>query len=146
MPESCPSCGHKLIKIEDQVAIKCINPACPEIIKRKIEYFVSRDAMSIDGLGGKIIEKFIEIGKIKDISDIYLLKNFKEELMSLDKMGEKSVNNLIDSIEESKKRDYSKTLYALGIPFVGKYTANLLVKEFNNIDNITARQIFYFNG
>ena len=140
MPESCPSCGHKLIKIEDQVAIKCINPACPEIIKRKIEYFVSRDAMNITGLGEKIIEKFIELGKIKDIVDIYSLHEYREELENLEKMGKKSVDNLLNSIEESKKREYSKVLYSLGIPFVGKFTANLLAKEFLNIDNLKSKE------
>lgn len=140
MPESCPSCGHKLIKIEDQVAIKCINPTCPEIIKRKIEYFVSRDAMNITGLGEKIIEKFIELGKIKDIVDIYSLHEYREELENLEKMGKKSVDNLLNSIEESKKREYSKVLYSLGIPFVGKFTANLLAKEFLNIDNLKSKE------
>ena len=140
MPESCPSCGHKLIKIEDQVAIKCINPACPEIIKRKIEYFVSRDAMNITGLGEKIIENFIELGKIKDIVDIYSLHEYREELENLEKMGKKSVDNLLNSIEESKKREYSKVLYSLGIPFVGKFTANLLAKEFLNIDNLKSKE------
>ena len=139
MPESCPSCGHKLIKIDDQVAIKCVNPACPEIIKRKIEYFVSRDAMNITGLGEKIIEKFIELGKIKDIVDIYSLHEYREELEKLEKMGKKSVDNLLNSIEESKKREYSKVLYSLGIPFVGKFTANLLAKEFLNIDNLKSK-------
>lgn len=139
MPESCPSCGHKLIKIDDQVAIKCVNPACPEIIKRKIEYFVSRDAMNITGLGEKIIEKFIELGKIKDIVDIYSLHEYREELENLEKMGKKSVDNLLNSIEESKKREYSKVLYSLGIPFVGKFTANLLAKEFLNIDNLKSK-------
>lgn len=141
MPENCPSCGHKLVKIEDQVAIKCINPACPEIIKRKIEYFVSRDAMNITGLGEKIIEKFIELGKIKDIVDIYSLYEYREELESLEKMGKKSVDNLLNSIEESKKREYSKVLYSLGIPFVGKYTANLLTKEFLTIDNLKSKDM-----
>ena len=140
MPESCPSCGHKLIKIDDQVAIKCVNPACPEIIKRKIEYFVSRDAMNITGLGEKIIEKFIELGKIKDIVDIYSLHEYREELEKLEKMGKKSVDNLLNSIEESKKREYSKVLYSLGIPFVGKFTANLLAKEFLNIDNLKSKE------
>ena len=141
MPENCPSCGHKLVKVEDQVAIKCINPACPEIIKRKIEYFVSRDAMNITGLGEKIIEKFIELGKIKDIVDIYSLHKYREELENLEKMGKKSVDNLLNSIEESKKREYSKVLYSLGIPFVGKFTANLLAKEFLNIDNLKSKDI-----
>lgn len=135
-PSHCPICNTELMQEEGLVALKCPNPQCDAKTQRKIEYFVSRDAMSIDGLGSKIIEKFIEIGKIKDISDIYLLENHKEELMSLDKMGEKSVENLIKSIEESKKRPYNKTLYALGIPFVGKFLANLLAKESGDIDSL----------
>ncbi len=135
-PSHCPICNTELMQEEGLVALKCPNPQCDAKTQRKIEYFVSRDAMSIDGLGSKIIEKFIEIGKIKDVSDIYLLENHKEELMTLDKMGEKSVENLIKSIEESKKRPYNKTLYALGIPFVGKFLANLLAKESGNIDSL----------
>ncbi|MBP9477623.1 MAG: NAD-dependent DNA ligase LigA [Sebaldella sp.] len=141
IPTHCPSCGSELIKEEEQVAIKCINPLCPEIIKRKIEYFVSRDAMNIGGLGEKIIEKFIELGKIKDIVDIYKLHEYRDELESAEKMGKKSVDNLLNNIEESKKREYSKVLYSLGIPFVGKYTANLLAKGFSNIDTLKVQSI-----
>lgn len=139
IPKECPSCHQELVKVEDQVAIKCINPSCPEIIKRKIEYFVSRDAMNITGLGEKIIEKFIELGKIKDIVDIYNLYEYREELEGLEKMGKKSVDNLLNSIEESKNREYNKVLYSLGIPFVGKYTAKLLTKEFLSIDNLKTK-------
>lgn len=140
-PTNCPICETKLIQEEGLVALKCPNPNCDAKVQRKIEYFVSRDAMSIDGLGEKIIEKFIEIGKINDISDIFLLKNYKEELMSLEKMGEKSVDNLLKSIEESKTRAYNKTLYALGIPFVGKFLANLLAKESKNIENLATMTV-----
>lgn len=140
-PTHCPICETKLIQEEGLVALKCPNPNCDAKVQRKIEYFVSRDAMSIDGLGEKIIEKFIEIGKINDISDIFLLKNYKEELMALDKMGEKSVENLLKSIEESKKRPYNKTLYALGIPFVGKFLANLLAKESRNIEALAKMSV-----
>lgn len=136
-PTHCPICESELIQEEGLVALKCLNPNCDAKTQRKIEYFVSRDAMSIDGLGTRIIEKFIEIGKISDVSDIYLLKNHKDELMSLDKMGEKSVENLLNSIEESKKRPYSKTLYALGIPFVGKFLANLLSETSGSIEKLS---------
>ena len=112
------------MKEEGQVALKCLNPQCPEKVKREIAYFVSRDAMNITGLGEKIVEKFIELGKIKTVVDIYSLKNYAEELENLEKMGKKSVENLINSIEESKKQGFSKVLYALGIPFVGKFNEN----------------------
>ena len=140
-PTHCPICDTELLQEEGLVALKCPNPNCDAKTQRKIEYFVSRDAMSIDGLGSKIIEKFIEIGKISDVSDIYLLKNYREELMTLDKMGEKSVDNLIKSIEDSKSRPYSKTLYALGIPFVGKFLANLLADVSGNIENLAKMEV-----
>ncbi len=135
-PTNCPVCGTELVQEEGLVAIKCPNELCDAKVQRKIEYFVSRDAMNIDGLGSKIVEKLIEIGKIKDITDIFRLKESREELESLDKMGSRSVENLINSVEESKKRPYSKSLYALGIPFVGKFLANLLSSYSKNIDNL----------
>lgn len=135
-PKECPACKSQLIKIEGQVALKCSNQECPEIIKRKIEYFVSRDAMNIEGLGPKIVEKFMEAGKITEVYDIYHLKEYGEELMQMDKMGKKSVENLLESIEKSKKAGYSKALYSLGILNVGKYLAGILANESKNIDNL----------
>ncbi len=132
-PKECPVCKTALLKIESQVALKCPNKECPEIIKRKIEYFVSRDAMNIEGLGPKIVEKFMEAGKIREVYDIYHLKNYREELMQMDKMGEKSIDNLLESIEKSKSAGYAKALYSLGILNVGKYLAGVLAKESQNI-------------
>ena len=140
-PESCPACGTKLVKEEGLVALKCLNPHCPEKIKRKISYFVSRDAMNISGLGDKIVEKFIELEKIKTVVDIYFLKNYRNELENLEKMGKKSVDNLLNSINESKNQDFSKVLYALGIPFVGKFNANLLSKTFKDIDVLKEKSV-----
>ena len=135
-PKKCPVCGGELERKSGEVALKCMNDRCPAKLQRRVEYFVSRDAMNIDGLGTKIVERFIEIGKIKDVSDIYDLHLYREELENLEKMGKKSVDKLILSIEESKKRDYSKTLYALGIPFVGKYLANVLSGDSKSIDRL----------
>ena len=140
-PSNCPVCNSKLAHEEGLVALKCHNPLCPEKVKRQIAYFVSRDAMNISGLGDKIVEKFIELGKIKTIVDIYSLEKYREELENLEKMGQKSVDNLINSIESSKNRDFSKVLYALGIPFVGKFNANLLTKTFKNIENLKNQSI-----
>jgi len=140
-PANCPVCNSKLAHEEGLVALKCHNPLCPEKVKRQIAYFVSRDAMNISGLGDKIVEKFIELGKIKTIVDIYSLKEYREELENLEKMGQKSVDNLINNIEASKNRDFSKVLYALGIPFVGKFNANLLTKNFENIENLKNQSI-----
>ena len=140
-PANCPVCNSELAHEEGLVALKCHNPLCPEKVKRQIAYFVSRDAMNISGLGDKIVEKFIELGKIKTIVDIYSLEKYREELENLEKMGQKSVDNLINSIESSKNRDFSKVLYALGIPFVGKFNANLLTKTFKNIENLKNQPI-----
>jgi len=140
-PESCPACGTKLVKEEGLVALKCLNPHCPEKIKREISYFVSRDAMNISGLGEKIVEKFIELEKIKTVVDIYFLENYRNELENLEKMGKKSVENLLNSINESKNQDFSKVLYALGIPFVGKFNANLLSKTFKDIDVLKEKSV-----
>ena len=140
-PENCPACGTKLVKEEGLVALKCLNPHCPEKIKREISYFVSRDAMNISGLGDKIVEKFIELEKIKTVVDIYFLENYRNELENLEKMGKKSVDNLLNSINESKNQDFSKVLYALGIPFVGKFNANLLSKTFKDIDVLKEKSV-----
>ena len=140
-PATCPVCNSELAHEEGLVALKCRNPLCPEKIKRQIAYFVSRDAMNISGLGDKIVEKFIELEKIKTIVDIYSLKEYREELENIEKMGQKSVDNLINNIEASKTRDFSKVLYALGIPFVGKFNANLLTKTFKNIENLKNQSI-----
>lgn len=140
-PANCPVCNSELAHEEGLVALKCHNPLCPEKVKRQIAYFVSRDAMNISGLGDKIVEKFIELGKIKTIVDIYSLKEYRGELENLEKMGQKSVDNLINNIEASKNRDFSKILYALGIPFVGKFNANLLTKNFKNIENLKNQSI-----
>lgn len=137
------------ISSDDVVDIKCINDDCPSKLQTKIEYFVSRDAMNIDGLGSKIVEKFIEIGRLKDVADIYSLHLYRDELSSMDKMGEKSVENLITSIENSKSRDYSKTLYALGIPHVGKFLAKLLAdtsEDIKSLMNTSIEELLTIDG
>ena len=136
-PTNCPVCGSLLEKEDGLVDLKCVNPNCPAIIQGGIEYFVSRDGMNISGFGSKIVERMLELNYIKDITDIYNLGEHKEELMQLDKMGEKSVEKLLTSIEKSKERPYSKTLYALGIPFVGKFLGNVLAKKSKNIDRLS---------
>ena len=141
IPKNCSICGTTLIKEDNQVALKCPSSTCPEKVKREIEYFVSRDAMNITGLGEKIVEKFIELGKIKTVVDIYSLENYREELEKLDKMGKKSIDNLINSINESKNREFNKVFYSLGIPFIGKFNSNLLTKIFKNIDNLKNQSI-----
>lgn len=148
-PKECPVCKKGLLRVEGQVALKCSNQECPEIIKRKIEYFVSRDAMNIEGLGPKIVEKFMEAGKIKEVYDIYHLKNYRDELKEMDKMGEKSIDNLLESIEKSKNAGYQKALYSLGILNVGKYLAGILAKESKTIEklaNMSKEELLEIDG
>ena len=136
-PENCPICNHKLEREEGLVDIKCVNEECPAKIQGEIEYFVSRDALNIMGLGSKIIEKFIELGYVKNVADIYDLKNHREDLEKLDKMGKKSIDNLLSSIENSKTREYDKVIYSLGISFIGKVASKILAKSSKNIDNLS---------
>ena len=136
-PENCPICNHKLEREEGLVDIKCVNEECPAKIQGEIEYFVSRDALNIMGLGSKIVEKFIELGYIKNVADIYDLKNHREDLEKLDKMGKKSIDNLLSSIENSKTREYDKVIYSLGISFIGKVASKILAKSSKNIDNLS---------
>lgn len=135
-PEHCPICHSLLEKEEGLVDLKCGNKHCPGKIQGEMEYFVSRDGMNISGLGGKILEKFLELHYLEDVGDIYYLKEKKEELEQVEKMGKKSIENLLTSIEESKNASYEKVLYALGIPFVGKVAAKLLAKESKNINHL----------
>lgn len=135
-PTNCPICNTALEREEGQVDIKCPNMACPGKVEGELIYFVSRDAMNIAGFGSKLVENMLRLGFIKNIVDIYELKNHREELEKLDKMGKKSVDNLLNAIETSKTREYSKVLCALGIPFVGKTSAKLLADASENIDNL----------
>lgn len=135
-PMTCPVCNGELKREEGLVDIKCINEACPAKIQGEIEYFVSRDGLNIAGLGAKIVERFLELGYIKNVSDIYKLKEHREELENLDKMGKKSIENLLNSIEDSKKREYDKVIYSLGIPFVGKVASKTLAIASENVENL----------
>ena len=135
-PINCPVCNHKLEREEGLVDIKCVNEECPAKVQGEIEYFVSRDALNIMGLGSKIVEKFIDLGYIKTVVDIFDLKNHREALENIDKMGKKSIENLLNSIEESKNRDYDKVIYALGIAEIGKVTSKILAKASKNIDKL----------
>ena len=148
-PTECPVCQSPVAREEGQVDIKCTNPNCSGKIKGRIEYFVSRDAMNISGFGSKMVEKMLELGFIKNAGDIYNLKSHEEELVKIEKMGKRSVEKLLESIEESKKRDYSKVLYALGIPFIGKYSGKLLANASRNIDklmNMSVEELMEIDG
>lgn len=134
MIENCPMCSSKLVK--EDANYFCKNDLCPARKMEGLIHFASRNTMNIDGLGERIIEDFYNMGFIKSISDIYLLSNHKEDLIELEGFGEKSVNNLLESIENSKNNSLEKVLFALGIRHVGKKTAKILAKRYKNIYNI----------
>ena len=134
MIENCPMCASNLVK--EDANYFCKNDLCPARKMEGLIHFASRNTMNIDGLGERIIEDFYNMGFIKSISDIYLLSNHKEDLIELEGFGEKSVNNLLESIENSKNNSLEKVLFALGIRHVGKKTAKILAKRYKNIDNI----------
>lgn len=133
-PEKCPTCGSKLFKPEDEVAFYCENSECPDQVKGRLEHFASRGAMDIEGLGESLIDLFVEKGFLKTYSDIYELKTFKNNLVAIDRLGEKSVSNLLDSIEKSKEKPFDKVLFALGIRYVGAGAAKKLATHFKSLD------------
>ena len=136
MIDKCPVCGSDLVRKEEEANHYCPNPKCAARNIEKLIHFASRKAMNIDGLGERIIEDYYNFGYIKDIPSIYNLKNYKEELMSLEGFGEKKVDNLLEAIEKSKKQSLEKLLFGLGIRHFGQKNAVILAKEFKNIDNI----------
>lgn len=134
MPEKCPECGFETNRLEGEVAVKCMNISCPAQIRRGIIHFVSRDAMNIDGLGERIVALLLKENLIKDIADIYYLK--KEDLISLERMGEKSSQNLIEAIQRSKENDLSRLVFGLGIKYIGSKGAKILASDFDDIYKI----------
>lgn len=133
MPKTCPACGSEAVREQGEAATKCINMSCPAQIRRSLFHFVSRDAMNIDGMGPQIITLLMDKGFIKDASDIYTLKEKAAELIALERMGEKSVANLIDAIETSKQNPLERLVFALGIRMIGQRAAKLLAESFDDI-------------
>lgn len=136
MITNCPICGSKLKRIDDEVAHYCLNKNCDAKKIENLIHFVSRDAMNIEGLGERIVEDFYNLGYLKSIVDFYSLYKHKNELMVLEGFGEKSINNLIESIEKSKTNSLEKLLFGLGIRHVGVKTAKILASKYHDIDTI----------
>lgn len=137
-PEKCPVCNSKLFKPENEVAFYCENPECSAQIKGRLIHFASRGAMDIEGLGDALIDLFVDKGFITHFSDIYKLKDRRDELTKIERLGEKSIDNLLKSIEKSKSQPFSKVLFALGIRYVGAGAAQKITDHFNSIDDIIA--------
>ena len=134
-PTTCPECGTALVRIEGEAAWRCPNEAgCPPQIKGKIEHFVSRKAMNIDGLGEETIDLFYQKGLLKNIADIYDLR--LEDIAAQERLGEKSAQNILDGIEASKQVPWARVLFALGIRMVGETTAKKIARRYNTIDGL----------
>ena len=134
MPTECPSCGEGLVRPEGEAMTYCVNAACPAQLRRLLEHFVSRGAMDIEGLGVRQVMILLERGLIHDAADMYALKDQQEDLVAIDRMGEKSVSNLLAAIESSKDRPLARVLTALGIDHVGFEVAEALSRHFRTID------------
>jgi DNA ligase (NAD+) len=135
-PDKCPVCKTPLFKPEGEVAYYCQNIECPAQIKGKLEHFASRGAMDIEGLGEALIDLFVEKKFLKTYDDIYDLGKRREELISIERLGEKSVDNLLEAIEESKRKTFDKVLFAIGIRYVGSGAAKKLAEHFGSIDSL----------
>ena len=134
LPKECPICHSPAKRIGDEVARRCINSRCPAQVKQNIEHWASRDAMDIEGLGPKAIDKLVENGLIESIPDLYKLK--KWQIVQVKRMAEKSAQNLLDEIEESKDRDLSRVIYGLGLRYVGSHMAEVLTSTFDSMDEL----------
>ncbi|MDD4084802.1 MAG: NAD-dependent DNA ligase LigA [Acidaminococcaceae bacterium] len=134
MPLSCPECDWPVVRKAGEAASRCTNPHCPALGREGLIHFVSRDAMNIDGCGPAVINQLIAAELVKDPADLYLLR--KEQLTELERMGEKSAENLLSAIAESKNQDFDKLLFALGIRHVGAKVARILAIEFKSIDSL----------
>src|SRR5580765_4389354 len=131
MPKTCPECGSKIHRVEGEVAYRCVNAACPAKRRESLLHFAGRHAMNIDGLGDKVVDQLVDKNLVKDVADLYSLK--LETVAELDRMAEKSAQNLLEEIEASKKNSLSRLIYALGIQFVGERTGQLLAEQFSSL-------------
>lgn len=132
MPTNCPVCDSELVRIEEEVALRCVNPSCPAQITEGIKHFASRNAMNIDGLGEKVVEQLFQNGLIHDVADLYKLE--VEELVKLERMGQKSAENLVQAIAATKSNSMEKLLFGLGIRHIGEKAARLLSEEFGSVE------------
>jgi DNA ligase (NAD+) len=136
MPKNCPECGSAIHHVEGEVAYRCVNAACPAKRKESILHFAGRHAMDIDGLGEKIVDQLVDKAMVKDVADLYALK--EEEVAALERMAEKSAQNLLEEIEASKRNSLARLIYALGIQFVGERTGQLLAEHFSSLEELAA--------
>ena len=135
-PQRCPECGSKLSRLDGEANYFCDNEKCPQQIRQRIQHWASRGAMDISGLGEAVVDTLVNNNFVRTVADMYQLHKHREQLVDLDRWGEKSVNNLLEGIERSKERSYQKVLYALGIRHVGAGVAVVLADHFSSIEDI----------
>ena len=138
IPSVCPECGWRVERQGEEAAIRCTNPHCPALGREGLIHFVSRDAMNIDGCGPSVINALLDAGLVRDAADLYSLR--KEDLLKLERMGEKSADNLLVALAESKKNELDKLLFALGIRHVGAKVARILATEFGSMEKLQQAQ------
>lgn len=138
IPDVCPECGWRVERQGEEAAIRCTNPHCPALGREGLIHFVSRDAMNIDGCGPSVINALLDAGLVRDAADLYSLR--KEDLLKLERMGEKSADNLLAALDESKKNELDKLLFALGIRHVGAKVARILATEFGSMEKLQQAQ------
>jgi DNA ligase (NAD+) len=134
MPKNCPECGSTIHHVEGEVAYRCVNAACPAKRKESLLHFAGRHAMNIDGLGEKIVDQLVDKGLVKDVADLYALR--QEEVAGLERMAEKSAQNLLEELTASKKNSLARLIYALGMRFVGERTGQLLAEHFSSLEEL----------
>ena len=136
LPDACPVCGSAVERPEGEVVARCINFACPAQVKGRVKHFASRDAMDIEGLGTKLVDQLVEAELVRSPADLYALS--KDQLAGLERMGEKSAENLLAALDASKARPLARAVYALGIRHVGRHVADVLAQEFGTLDALIA--------
>lgn len=134
MPTECPACGSEVVRIDEDVALRCVNPLCLAQIAEGVKHFVSRNAMNVDGLGEKVVEQLLREELIANVADLYLLE--VDQLVKLERMGTKSATNLVEALEKSKDNSLERLLFGLGIRHVGEKAAKILAAEFETIDRL----------
>ncbi|AGT30690.1 DNA ligase LigA [Geobacillus genomosp. 3] len=134
MPTHCPECESELVRLEGEVALRCLNPNCPAQLRERLIHFASRAAMNIEGLGEKVVTQLFNAGLVRDVADLYCLT--KEQLIGLERMGEKSAANLLAAIEASKQNSLERLLFGLGIRYVGAKAAQLLAEHFETMERL----------
>ena len=137
-PARCPSCGSELVRLQDEVDIRCVNPECPAQLRGKLIWFAGRNQMDIDGLGEKVIDQLLDAQLVATFADLYALDRKRDELLKLERMGEKKADNLLKGIDASRSRGLARVLAGLGIRHVGARAGSVLARQFGDIDALAA--------